>query len=577
MKKDNSFNHFDFVPATVGRKRSTFKFSKRVTTGAYLGFLYPMCNPIELLPGSSIDIKNLVAEVMTGALIKPLFEELYLDVFAFAVPNRIVWEHWKQYLGSTDEVLFDSLTTYQKPYIMYKLEANATASGKEGFRVQQSLAANFELPKIASSGTAKKISALPFRGYNFIWNQYFRPEQLANPILFSKGDRGNAGDNVGAVYTGFNITLNSNTVYIPEPGQVSGSNPATACSGGVVLPVYRAHRSLQTACLPNPSLETLSLLSSVEGFPSVTLTNDSEGQGLETKNIGAFTTTNGAINTLSGAIDGEYASADWSKVVLTVNNYRETIMLQNYYDALNRAGSRYQEIMYNIFGTRPKDAIIDIPELIIHKRFTIFRNKVVSTTETLNSSNATVNNVGSQSANIDTVVKDSFFRYTAFEHTLVHIDYCIRAASITMADGIEPSWKVLDKLEEYYPQYDGMGDIPHYKDEIYAAANDDVVFGYNEYGARYKYQRNSAIGWVNPNVANYVAGYTLAEEVAAAPSLKSDLFSYVCCINEFAAFAKCLAIVSPEVAPQFVIHWRLQGTITHPMPTYNIPGQGALL
>lgn len=554
-------NHFDFVPGTVGRKRSIFKYHKEVTTGSYVGFLYPMCKPVDMLPGSYIDLKQIVAEVMSDSLIRPLFNELYLDVFAFFVPNRIVWEHWKQYLGSTDDTLYDNLTEYQKPYINYKLESGFgnRATGQSAFRIQQSLAANFELPAIISSEPVEKIDALPYRGYTFIWNQNFRPEQLANPVLFSKGDRGNAGDNVGANFA-LSVVIGGEPYIIPTPGSVSGSNPDTPCSGGVVLPVFRVSRDIASSALPKPSLETLNLLSSVDGFPEVTdVTVGSTGQ--------TFISPTDATD------------ANWTNVMLTVNNYRETIMLQNYYDALNRGGSRYQEIMYNIFGTRPKDAIIDIPELIIQKRFTIFRNKVVSTADTMDGDNG--ESVGSQHGNIDTVVKDSFFRYTAFEHGYLHIDYCIRAARITQADGVEMSWKKLTRMAEYYPQFDGMGDISIQKDLVWTYGSEaarSAVFGFVEYGVDYKVQRNSAIGWVNPNLSAGVKGYTLASaSPSSAPVLKGELYGYTTCMNEFAAFAECLTIVSPEVSPQFIIHWRLDGTITHPLPVYNIPGNGALL
>lgn len=571
--KNNDFNHFDYVPTTIGRDRSTFKYHKTITTGANVGFLYPICKPINMLPGSTIDLKSIVAEVISDSLIRPLFQELKMDVFAFAVPNRIVWEHWKQYLGSTDDVLFDNLSSYTKPYIMFKYGSTGL---NNGLRVQHSLAACFELPAIPSTGTARKISALEFRGYNFIWNQYFRPEQLVNPILFSKGDRGNAGDNVSCAIPAVpNFSIAGNNVTIPVPGRLldtAGVNDT--CDGGCVLPVYRVHKTLQTSCLPAPSLETINLFSSVEGAPSFEYTDT------RITPQGTFGTSSGSTNavTMRAAYDPdspEDTTFDWSEVVLTVNNYRENIMLQNYYDVLNRAGSRYGEIMYNIFGTRPASAVIDIPELIIHKRFSIFRNKVVATAETTNDGDTT--SVGSQHANIDTIVRDSFFRYTSLEHCLVHLCYAIRPVDVVQADGIEPLWKVLEKLDEYYPQFDGMGDIPIYKDSIRAASSQSAIFGYNEYGAEYKIQRNSATGWCNPNISGYVAGYTLAEKLTGDPELKADLWSYCSCIYDMSAFGACLAVTNPEIAPQFIVHFRLDGTITHPMPVYNIPGDGALL
>ena len=97
-----AYNHFDYVPSGISKSRSVFKFEKAIAAGAEIDYLYPMCKPITMLPGSSLKL-DLAMEVRSGALIAPLQDELLLDCFAFNVPNRIVWEHWKQFLGSVDE------------------------------------------------------------------------------------------------------------------------------------------------------------------------------------------------------------------------------------------------------------------------------------------------------------------------------------------------------------------------------------------------------------------------------------------------------------------------------------------
>lgn len=589
-----AYNHFDYVPSGISKSRSVFKYEKAIAGGCEIGFLYPMCKPIAMLPGSSLKL-NLAMEVRSGALIAPLQDELLLDVFAFNVPNRIVWEHWKQFLGSTDDVLFDSLSDYQIPSFKYDPMAGSYENSY-GYTASHLLASWHELPyqpqtTDATGYQAVRVSSLPNRGYNFIWNENFRPEQLVNPILFSKTDNGYSGDNISHAFYDGSITIGG--VSIDPIIPVTGSTD-TYCSGGVVLPTFRVHKSLWTSCLSKPSLETLNLLGDLSAPVGVLATSNGTVASGNFGNIspvydsyvkGDLVQAKVASSTnVSPASAG--VVADLSQAVLTVNNYRETIMLQNYYDALNRAGSRYDEIIRNIFHTQTSNAVIDIPELIVHKRFTIFRKDVVATATTLNSSNAVVTPVGNQSAYIDTVVKDSFFTTSTTEHGYVHPLFTIRPARIRMAQGIEPDWTKLNKFDLYYPQFDGMGDVPRYKNELFfpaapTASSNAAIFGYQEFGAEYKYQRNSAVGWCDPYVYGHIAGLTLTEVLSQQPALISasnaGYIGYLSCLVEEDAFAKCLAIPSVALSPQFIVDIRLTGEIVHPMPVYNIPGMGDLL
>lgn len=356
-------------------------------------------------------------------------------------------------------------------------------------------------------------------------------------------------------------------------------------SGGVVLPTFRVHKSLWTSCLPKPSLESPSLLSAVGSAPVGVVSNGSYNlSGNYNVSPGTVSVNAGDFKSLSmTASTSNFGSAvaDLSQVNWTVNQLRETLLLQSYYDVLNRAGSRYDEIMRNLFHTTASDAIIDIPELIVHKRFTIYRKEVVATAETSNDGNTTA--LGSQAGYIDTVIKDSFFTTSTTEHGFVHMLYTIRPARIRMANGVEPMWEQLDKFSQYYPQFDGMGDVARMAREVFlgSATVSSTILGYQEYGAEYKYQRNSATGWMNPYLSGHVPGFTITEKLGAEPSLipseVAGVGSYISCILEEESFASCLAISNPMVAPQFIVDIRLTGEIVHPMPVYNIPGMGDVL
>lgn len=262
-----AYNHFDYVPSTVERRRSTFKFDKPIVSSAYLGFLYPVCKPIKVMPGTTLSL-DIAAEIRTGALVHPLADEMLCDFFAFSVPNRIVWEHWKQFVGAVDEITFNNLSQYTIPAFRYGWTTanNQMVSGEENFQWNQTIACHFELPFVndgsgTNVGVAGKnrplISALPFRGYSFIWNEFFRPEQLVAPLVISRTDDGWSGQNMEADYTSSALTYLNTSIHLPM-SKTHAAAP-TVQMGGAILPVYRVHRDLWTSCLPAPSLETLNL------------------------------------------------------------------------------------------------------------------------------------------------------------------------------------------------------------------------------------------------------------------------------------------------------------------------------
>ena len=592
----SGYNHFEYVPSSVTSDRSGFVFKKTVPQGAQLGWLYPMCAPIRMIPGSSLTL-DLSIEIRSGALIAPLMTELYLDCFAFNVPNRIVWEHWKQFLGAVDDVLFDNLSTYTIPSFKYggcAVQQNAAAAAwvdnsHINYQWNQTLACHFELPfpYKGSEGDYKsyefvEISALPFRGYNFIWNEFFTPEYLSDRVLFSKTDDGKSGDNM-TYEADSNYWERWSGVATPVPSPfVTGQ---TVSVGGCVLPVSRAHRSLWTSCLPKPSLETINLLDGVQGHIPVYLENAS-GAIASDATITPFAfgaIASGGSGPLAGQTSGGAQSgflrSNLDDAVLTVNAYRELVLLQNYFNVLNSAGSRYDEILVNLFHTRSPQAVISIPELIVHKRFTIYRKEVVATAQTNNGS-SNVKPLGSQGAYIDTIVNDNFFTKSVTEHSYIHLLYCIRPAYIVMTSGFEPMWTQLTKFDQFYPQFQGMGDVPRGKMEVsYAFTSADsktAVLGYQEYSAEYKYQRNSAVGWLDPHTPNPIRGYTINDEFYGTANVSLSNY-YLSCATEEVSFSNCLAITSPLLAPQFILDIRLNGKIYEPMKVYNIPGQGDLL
>ena len=190
MSNDYSFN----VMPSVSISRSRFARKSQHKTSFNLGQIIPIyCD--EVLPGDtrSVDMASLVR---MSTPIAPIMDNIHLDFFAFFVPNRIVWDHWKEFMGENNTSAGIPQVSYTIPYIVDYDGGNYVESG--------SYADYLGLP-VGVAGlfyngvSGNKISALPFRGLAKIYNRWFRNQNVIAPLAVQTGDAnevliGNAGD-----------------------------------------------------------------------------------------------------------------------------------------------------------------------------------------------------------------------------------------------------------------------------------------------------------------------------------------------------------------------------------------------
>ena len=70
----------------------------------------------EIYPGDTV-VLDMSAVVRMTTPVKPIMDSLFLDVFFFFVPNRLVWTHWREFMGENTQTKWDSSVTYQVPHV----------------------------------------------------------------------------------------------------------------------------------------------------------------------------------------------------------------------------------------------------------------------------------------------------------------------------------------------------------------------------------------------------------------------------------------------------------------------------
>ena len=172
--KSASSHQFAMIPR-ADIPRSAFRMQRTHKTTFDSGYLIPVfCE--EVLPGDSFAV-SMTAFCRLATPIFPFMDNLHFESFFFFVPNRLVWTNWQRFNGEQDDP-GDSVD-----FLIPALAANTA------FTVG-SIYDQFGLPTVGQAANIgnERINSLPFRGYNLIYNEWFRDENLIQSQPRNMGD-----------------------------------------------------------------------------------------------------------------------------------------------------------------------------------------------------------------------------------------------------------------------------------------------------------------------------------------------------------------------------------------------------
>ena len=158
-------------------QRSTFDRSHGLKTTFNAGELVPIYVD-EALPGDTFSC-NLTAFSRLATPIHPTMDNAFMDSHFFAVPVRLVWDDFEEFMGETKTYKAAGATRLDgTPDFTVAAPIPPTITAGGSGEAEQSLSDYFGIPtKIA----ALEFSALWHRSYTLIFNTWFRDENLQAP------------------------------------------------------------------------------------------------------------------------------------------------------------------------------------------------------------------------------------------------------------------------------------------------------------------------------------------------------------------------------------------------------------
>lgn len=567
---------YNVAPVDVKRRRSVFKFNHTVKFDGSAGDLIPI-EVVEVLPGDSFSV-DFSSVIRMATPMFPVMDDCFFDVFAFFVPNRLLWKHWQELCG-------ENVSSYWAENVDWVLPGiyDAETFGIVGSAVDYLgyMGANAPGP---GSTIQKPVHTdkgfiygnfLNLVAYGKVWNDWFRDQNTQAPQ-----DLAFEADN------GFDLTAN----WKPQL-RADISTPNSLITSGGLLPINKVHDYF-TSCLPSPQKGDAVNFSSVTGQLDVKARSKNDDSWLQPFSIynenglgfgdmnesnqprvfrfGSPGSGDTVVPSLKQTINlATNESEEYTKVfvpkeyvdiadasTVSINSFRIALQTQSFLENDARGGTRYIELLKSHFGVSNGDLRLQRPEFLGAKRIPITTNQVSNTA-------SDVGNLGGftyGSAN------ESFFTKSFTEHGILLIVGGLLTRH-TYGQGFDRSLMRKSRFDYYWPEFANIGEQPVYKAQLFGEYKNSPfeVFGFQEAWAEYREFPNRVRGHFRPDCDGTLSNWTYTDNFGLAPSLD---FTFM---KEVPNNIDRTIAVSSNLASQFIADIYFSGSVARELPLFSVP------
>lgn len=497
----------------------------------------------ELLPGDSVKI-NLSSLVRMSTPIFPVMDQAYMDIYFFAIPERLVYDNWAELMGENKTDYWTQDVEYEMPTI----KNNQTGGWQKG-----SIADYMGI----IPGKNLEVRADFFRAYTLVYNSWFRDENVVEPqhLYTDATNRTITDEQVDAEQAEFGLkpcSVAKFADYFTTALPNAQKSDPVRIPLGTVAEVYTGtelhgnpenvgihYRKANGDLLPGSGLINSGL--TTEGYEA----------GFEGVSPGNF-----LYNIRPDNLYTDLSNATSA----TINQLRQAFAVQKLFERDAIGGTRYTEMIRAHFGVTSPDARQQRPEYIGGKRIRINVSQVIQ-----QSSTDATSPQGNTAAYSLTVDRSDMVKYSSTEHQIIMGLACIRTDH-TYQQGLARMWGRRKRLDWYFPVFANLGNQYIRNEEIYAQGTDEdkQAFGYQEAWAEYRYAPSRISGEFRSTYAQSLDSWHYGDEFDSLPTLSKDF------IEE--TDANILRTLAVQDQDQFICDFYFEQIWTRPMPVNSVPG-----
>lgn len=455
--------------------RSQFNIGRRHKTTFDAGYLIPYLVE-EVLPGDTFTCKLRSFLRIFSPLDAPIMDDIHVSIDYFFVPNRLVWDNWEDFLGAHDAAGAQD-TDFTIPVIGTGLTLNVLGAVGDYFGIPFGL-----------STSAESVNALPFRGFRLIYNEWYRDQNVVDPISL-------ATDN------GPDTNAESGFASLPPK---SAKKHDYFTSALPYLQKGDAQNVLLSGQLPvRTDAADNAVLSILGSDPTYTRMDADVGVTDEILHK--------AVSTSSG--NRLYTDLADATAAFSINALREAAAIQRLLERDARGGTRHPEIIRAHFGVDVPDYRTQRPEYLGGGSGYINVSPVANTSATATENQGELAGVGT--GQLSAAWAKSFV-----EHGYV-LGILRARGELSYSQGLHRMWSRSTKYDFMWPELAHLGEQEILNKELFIAgdATDDDVFGYQERYAEYRYGKSLITGKFAPDATGSLDFWHLSEDFGSAPAL----------------------------------------------------------
>lgn len=529
---------YDFSKApTMSAPRAQFDRPFGHKTTIDFDYIYPICWD-EVYPGDTFTMRpHIFARLATP--LYPIMDNMFLDVFFMWVPMRQLWDNSRKFFG--EQVNPGDSIDYEIPQI-----AAPSSTGYGELTMPDFLGLPTKIPDY-------EWNALYARAYVHCYNEWFRDQNLIDSVTFSTADGPDTTTDLSLQKRGKRFDYFTSGLVAPQKSETG----AIDLPLGTTAPVKGFGKFNQNYTNSNVTVYEAGETSTTQFANANIVGTGSNDQYLyleEDPNNTGYPNFHVDLTNATAA---------------TIVQLRQSMMIQALLELDARAGTRYNEIVYAVYGVDMIDLTYK-PEFLGGGSVPIGIQQVASTYD--DGTNNTKGTLGSYGT---AYLGEGGFTKSFTEHGVL-MGFVSARADLTYQQGLDRMMKRKTRYDYLYPILQNIGDQAVTTDELYCqdpatdtgstgTPDNQRVFNFQERYAELKYKRSMVTGLFRSNATQSLDAWHLSEEFSSLPVFDQTFIEQNTPVDR---------VIVTASEPHLILDCFFDLKCARPMQMYSIPGMG---